>query len=178
MVRRSKKCPKCKKRFAAHGNVRRHQDKVNACGAQFVKQRKEVAKRKKSCRNRYDYLNRVGRLHEYQGPPPPFIETTPTTQPPRRVHKNRALTGPEPVQKGWKTPDNPMLERITFVVIDVKLKKLQVWISADIAKRGRLDFHENVVTEIFQFGSVEPAQLVPCEDRQQHLHCPGKTAVE
>ncbi|ETM02528.1 hypothetical protein F442_01069 [Phytophthora nicotianae P10297] len=32
--------------------MKRHQDKVNACGAQFVKQRKEVAKRKKSYRNR------------------------------------------------------------------------------------------------------------------------------
>ncbi|ETM97578.1 hypothetical protein PPTG_20211 [Phytophthora nicotianae INRA-310] len=53
MVRRSKKCPKCKKCFATHGNMKRHQDKVNACGAQFVKQRKEVAKRKKSYRNRH-----------------------------------------------------------------------------------------------------------------------------
>ncbi|KAG1710558.1 hypothetical protein DVH05_013284 [Phytophthora capsici] len=86
MARRSKTCPKCKKRFSTHGNMKRHQEKVYACGAQYVKQRKEIAKRKKSYRNRYDYLKRVGRLHEYQGPPPPFVEPPPTEArpPPRR----------------------------------------------------------------------------------------------
>ncbi|KAG1688961.1 hypothetical protein DVH05_002947 [Phytophthora capsici] len=36
--------------------MKRRQEKVYACGAQYIKQRKEMAKRKKS----YDYL---GRLH-------------------------------------------------------------------------------------------------------------------
>ncbi|KAE9034666.1 hypothetical protein PR003_g10154 [Phytophthora rubi] len=81
MPRRTKTCPKCKKRFATHGNMKRHQDKVFACGAQFVKQRKELAKRKKAYRNRYDYLKRVGRLHEYQGPLPPFEAPPPAHTP-------------------------------------------------------------------------------------------------
>ncbi|ETN24742.1 hypothetical protein PPTG_20814 [Phytophthora nicotianae INRA-310] len=37
--------------------MKRHQDKVNACGAQFVKQRKEVAKRKKSYPNVHYYAD-------------------------------------------------------------------------------------------------------------------------
>ncbi|ETM00028.1 hypothetical protein L917_03218 [Phytophthora nicotianae] len=66
MVRRSNKCPKCEKRFPIHRNMKHHQGKEYACG--------------------YDYLKRVGRLHEYmyEGSPPPFIEAPPTTQPPPR----------------------------------------------------------------------------------------------
>ncbi|EGZ05297.1 hypothetical protein PHYSODRAFT_342459 [Phytophthora sojae] len=66
MPRRSKTCPKCKKRFATHGNMKRHQ-------------------KKKAYRNRYDYLKRLGRLHEYQVPLPPFDGPPPAqTLPPRR----------------------------------------------------------------------------------------------
>ncbi|KAE8966086.1 hypothetical protein PF010_g29008 [Phytophthora fragariae] len=95
MPRRSKTCPKCKKRFATHGNMKRHQDKVFACGAQFVKQRKELAKRKKAYRNRYDYLKRVGRLHEYQGPLPPFDAPPPAQTPPPRRSTRRTTTSVE-----------------------------------------------------------------------------------
>ncbi|KAE9028218.1 hypothetical protein PR003_g13639 [Phytophthora rubi] len=95
MPRRSKTCPKCKKRFATHGNMKRHQDKVFACGAQLVKQRKELAKRKKANRNRYDYLKRVGRLHEYQGPLPPFDAPPPAHHPPPRRSTRRTTTSVE-----------------------------------------------------------------------------------
>ncbi|GMF67358.1 unnamed protein product [Phytophthora fragariaefolia] len=93
MVRRSKTCPKCKKRFATPGNMKRHQYKVFACGAQFVKQRKDLAKEKKAYRNRYDYLRRLGRLHEYPGPLPPF-DAPPAAQrpPPRRSTRHSTTT--------------------------------------------------------------------------------------
>ncbi|KAE9045009.1 hypothetical protein PR003_g5355 [Phytophthora rubi] len=92
MPRRSKTCPKCKKRFATHGNMKRHQDKVFACGAQFVKQRKELAKRKKAYRNRYDCLKRVGCLHEYQGSLPAFDAPLPAHTPPPRRSTRRTTT--------------------------------------------------------------------------------------
>ncbi|EGZ18069.1 hypothetical protein PHYSODRAFT_331935 [Phytophthora sojae] len=95
MPRRSKTWPKCKKRFATHGNMKRHQKMVFACGKQFVKQREELAKQKKAYRNRYDYLKRLGRLHEYQGPLPPFDGPTPTQTPPPRRSTRRSTTAVE-----------------------------------------------------------------------------------
>ncbi|GMF38406.1 unnamed protein product [Phytophthora fragariaefolia] len=93
MARCSKTCPKYKKRFGTPVNMKRHQNKVFACGAQFIKQHKDLAdlaKQKKAYRNRYDYLKRLGRLPEHQGPLPPF--DAPRGPRPRRSTRRSTTT--------------------------------------------------------------------------------------
>ncbi|KAG1707118.1 hypothetical protein DVH05_026314 [Phytophthora capsici] len=65
--------------------MKRRQNKEVPLRPQFVKQRKEMTKGKKSYHNRYDYLKRVGRRNEYQDPLPPFVEPTPEARPSLRA---------------------------------------------------------------------------------------------